>query len=112
MDQIEERRKAMEDQVRPDSLQADRAAGLPESELQPAAQIEKFSVAELTNLRSELLRGQLDSWQAADLAANFLAGHGYGASAENLRAAITSLEMSRCSLDCLQTALEGVAYIQ
>ena len=102
----------MEDQVRPDSLQADRAAGLPESELQPAAQIEKFSTAELTNLRSELLRGQLDSWQAADLAANFLAGHGYGASAENLREAITGLEMSRCSLDCLQSALEGVAYIQ
>jgi hypothetical protein len=103
----------MEDQVRSDSLQADRAAGLPlESELQPAPQIEKFSTAELTNLRSELLRGQLDSWQAADLAANFLAGHGYGASAENLREAITSLEMSRCSLDCLQTALEGVAYIQ
>src|SRR6202000_2727134 len=89
----------MEDQVRRDSLQLDRAAALPESELQPVPQIEKFSAAELTNLRSELLRGQLDSWQAADLAANFLAGHGYGASAENLRAAISSLEMSRCSLD-------------
>jgi hypothetical protein len=54
----------------------------------------------------------LDSWQAADLAANFLAGHGYGASAENLREAITSIEMSRCSIDSLQAALEGVAYIQ
>jgi hypothetical protein len=75
-------------------------------------QIEKFSATELTNLRNELLRGQLDSWQAADLAANFLAGHGYGASAENLRQAITGLEVSRCSIDCLQAALEGVAYIQ
>jgi hypothetical protein len=79
---------------------------------QPIPQIEKFSAAELTSLRNELMRGQLDSWQAADLAANFLAGHGYGASAENLRAAITSIEVSRCSIDCLQTALEGVAYIQ
>jgi hypothetical protein len=103
----------MEDRVRQDPLQAESAAGLPlASEAQPAPQIEKFSAAELANLRSELLRGQLDSWQAADLAANFLAGHGYGASTENLREAITSLEMSRCSLDCLQTALEGVAYIQ
>jgi hypothetical protein len=26
--------------------------------------------------------------------------------------AITGLEVSRCSIDCLQAALEGVAYIQ
>lgn len=78
----------------------------------PAPQIEKFSAAELANLRSELLRGQLDSWQAAGLAANFLAGHGYGADPESLREAITGIEVSRCSLDCLQSALEGVAYIQ
>lgn len=103
----------MEDQVRHERDQAAAPAGLPlgaEGQLPP--QIEKFSAAELTNLRNELLRGQLDSWQAADLAANFLAGHGYGASAENLREAIASIEVSRCSIDCLQTALEGVAYIQ
>jgi hypothetical protein len=102
----------MEDQVRHDPLQANRAADLPLEADAQAPQIEKFSAAELTNLRSELLRGQLDSWQAADLAANFLAGHGYGASAENLREALTGMEMSRCSIDCLQAALEGVAYIQ
>ena len=103
----------MEDQVRQDQEQTVAPAGLPlESEVQLSPQIEKFSIAELTNLRNELLRGQLDSWQAADLAANFLAGHGYGASAENLREAITGLEVSRCSIDCLQAALEGVAYIQ
>jgi hypothetical protein len=103
----------MEDQVRHDPLQANRAADLSlGAEAQAAPQIEKFSEAELTTLRTELLRGQLDSWQAADVAANFLAGHGYGASAENLREALTSMEMSRCSIDCLQAALEGVAYIQ
>jgi hypothetical protein len=103
----------MEDQIRHDHDQAATPAGLPlGAEAQLSPQIEKFSAAELTNLRNELLRGQLDSWQAADLAANFLAGHGYGASAENLREAITSIEMSRCSIDCLQAALEGVAYIQ
>ncbi len=97
----------MEDQVRIDAIQADVPAALPSS-----PQIEKFSETELTNLRTELLRGQLDSWQAAELAANFLAGHGYGANAENLRASIAKMEISRCTLDCLQTALEGVAYIQ
>jgi hypothetical protein len=103
----------MEDRVRHDALQANRAADLPlEAEAQAVPQIEKFSAAELTNLRSELMRGQLDSWQAADVAANFLAGHGYGASAENLREVLISMEMTRCSIDCLQTALEGVAYIQ
>ena len=103
----------MEDHVRQDQDQAATHAGLPlESEAPLSPRIEKFSATELTNLRNELLRGQLDSWQAADLAANFLAGHGYGASAENLRQAITSIEMSRCSIDCLQAALEGVAYIQ
>jgi hypothetical protein len=103
----------MKDQVRSDRDQVGAPTGLPlESEAQLSPQIEKFSAAELTNLRNELVRGQLDSWQAADLAANFLAGHGYGASAENLREAITSIEMSRCSIDCLQAALEGVAYIQ
>jgi hypothetical protein len=103
----------MEDQVRQNQDQAVTPADLPlKSDVQLSPQIEKFSATELTNLRSELLRGQLDSWQAADLAANFLAGHGYGASAENLRQAITNIEMSRCSIDGLQAALEGVAYIQ
>lgn len=96
----------MKDQVKTD-LNSVMPAPLPAS-----PQIEKFSTTELTNLRTELLRGQLDSWQAADLAANFLAGHGYGANAENLRALIANMEVSRCSLDCLQNALEAVAYVQ
>ena len=96
----------MKDQVTTD-LHLDVPAPLPSS-----VQIEKFSAAELTTLRTELLRGQLDSWQAADLAANFLAGHGYGANTENLRVLIANMEVSRCSIDCLQTALEAVAYVQ
>jgi hypothetical protein len=96
----------MKDQIRADQI-ADITEALPSS-----PQIEKFSDAELTNLRTELLRLQLDSWQAADLTANFLAGHGYGASAENIRALIANMEMSRCTIDCLQNALEAVAYVQ
>jgi hypothetical protein len=108
----------MEDHLRSKQDEAEAPAGLPlgvEAQLvsqQLAPQIEKFSAVELTTLRNELMRSQLDSWQAADVAANFLAGHGYGASADNLREALTSMEMSRCSIDCLQAALEGVAYIQ
>ena len=107
----------MEDQVRSKQDEAEATAGLPLgvealTSAQMPPRIEKFSDAELINLRNELMRSQLDSWQAADLAANFLAGHGYGASADNLREALTSVEISRCSIDCLQAALEGVAYIQ
>lgn len=96
----------MKNQIRTDQI-AELSAVLP---LSP--QIEKFSQAELNNLRTELMRGQLDSWQAADLTASFLAGHGYGANAESLRALIANMEMSRCSIDSLQTALEAVAYVQ
>ena len=103
----------MEDHVRSKQDEAEAPAGLPlEAGAQLVPQIEKFSAAELTMLRNELMHSQLDSWQAADLAANFLAGHGYGASADHLREALISMEISRCSIDCLQTALEGVAYIQ
>jgi hypothetical protein len=106
----------MEDHVRPKQDEAEVTAGLPlgAETLAPqlAPRIEKFSDTELINLRNELMRSQLDSWQAADLAANFLAGHGYGASADNVREALASMEISRCSIDCLQAALEGVAYIQ
>lgn len=107
----------MEDHVRPKQDEAEVPAGLPLVEAAQIApqlvpQIEKFSAAELTTLRNELMHSQLDSWQAADLAANFLAGHGYGASSDHLREALVSMEISRCSIDCLQAALEGVAYIQ
>ena len=103
----------MADQVRTDQAKSEASAGLPLSpEAHTTVQIEKFSAAELTSLRNELMRSQLDSWQAADIASTFLAGHGYGASAEHLREAIASMEVSRCSIDCLQAALEGVAYIQ
>jgi hypothetical protein len=103
----------MEDQVRTDPAQTEAAPALPlNTEPRPVLQIEKFTAAELTSLRNELRRGQLDSWQAADLTANFLAGHGYGVSADHLREALACMEMSRCSIDCLQEQLERVAYIQ
>jgi len=49
---------------------------------------EKFSVPELTALRSELLHG-FDSKDAAEMLQMFLAGHGYGVSAEEARNAVS-----------------------
>src|ERR1035441_3760671 len=53
---------------------------------------EKFSVPELTALRSELLQG-FDSKDAAELIQMFLAGHGYGVSAEEARNAVARAGM-------------------
>ena len=78
----------------------------------PVPGIEKFAAAELTALRNELLRSGLDSWQAADVATNFLTGHGYGVSTDELRDSISRMESFSCSIDCLQAELERIAFIQ
>ena len=102
----------MEDRIQADAVQLASTTGELGDVAQAVPQIEKFSAAELTNLRTELLRTHVDSWQAADIAASFLAGHGYGASADHLRELIAGIELSRCTIDCLQAELERVAYIQ
>jgi hypothetical protein len=102
----------MEERSQSDAVQVASTTGKLRSAVQPVPQIEKFSVAELTSLRTELLQSHVDSWQAADIAASFLAGHGYGASADHLRELIAGIELSRCTIDCLQAQLERVAYIQ
>ena len=84
----------------------------PREPSRPVLGIEKFAVAELAALREQMLREGLDSWQAADVATNFLAGHGYGVSTDELRDAIVRMESGRCSLDCLQAELERVAFVQ
>ena len=76
-----------------------------------AARIEKFTSAELTSLRSELLHSGLDSWQAADVISGFLAGRGYGANTEQLRASALRIEGSNRSLDRMQEELERIAFV-
>jgi hypothetical protein len=73
--------------------------------------VEKFPVAELAGLRTELLQSGFDSWQAAELVTAFLTGRGYGADPSMVRQAITRLEGASCSLECLQHELERVAYV-
>ena len=74
--------------------------------------IEKFSTAELANLRNDLMQSGIDSWQAAEVLHGFLTGHGYGISAQNARDAIGRLiEPARSNLDCMQEELERVAFV-
>ncbi len=72
--------------------------------------IEKFSVPELTALRSELLQG-FDSKDATEMIQMFLAGHGYGVSAEEARNAIVKAGLLGGSLEAFQKELENIALV-
>ncbi len=74
--------------------------------------VEKFSNAELTALRTELLKGSLDSFQVAELFNMFLRGRGYGVSRAEALGAVLSLESKGCSLESLQSELERLAWVQ
>jgi hypothetical protein len=71
---------------------------------------EKFSVPELSALRRELLQG-FDSKDAAELIQMFLAGHGYGVSAEEARNAVARAGMLGGSLETFQRELENIALV-
>ena len=76
-----------------------------------AARIEKFTTAELTSLRSELLHSGLDSWQAADVISGFLSGRGYGVSNVAARSAASRIESVGCSIQCMQEEFEKLAQV-
>jgi len=71
---------------------------------------EKFSVPELAALRSELLHG-FDSRDAAELLQVFLAGHGYGVSAEEARNAVSRAGLLGGTLETFQRELESIALV-
>jgi hypothetical protein len=73
--------------------------------------VEKFSIAELSALRNELMQNGLDSWQAAELFHVFLSGRGYGVSSGAAIDAATRVEESGCSIDVLQRELETLAMV-
>jgi hypothetical protein len=72
---------------------------------------EKFSVSELAVLRTELLQGGFDSWQAAELFQVFLAGRGYGVSPTAAFDAAGRIEGSGCNIEVMQTELDKIAYV-
>jgi hypothetical protein len=71
---------------------------------------EKFSVPELAALRSELLQG-FDSRDGAELVQMFLAGHGYGVSAEEARDAVSRAGLLGGSIEAFQRELEQIALV-
>ena len=72
---------------------------------------EKFSVAEVTALRNELLQGGLDSFQTAELLKIFLVGRGYGISPESALDAAGRIEGLHCDVESLHKELETLALV-
>ena len=73
--------------------------------------VEKFSAQDLTTLRSELLQSGVDSFQAAEIVANFLTGRGYGCSSQELRTVASAIELSGATPEHIQAELERVARV-
>src|SRR3954452_13917928 len=73
--------------------------------------VEKFSIAELSALRNELMQNGLDSWQAAERFPVFLPGRGHRASSDAAVHAATRAEESGRSIDVLQRELESLARV-
>jgi len=73
--------------------------------------IEKFSVQDLVTLRSELLQSGADSFQAAEIVANFLTGRGYGCSPHEARVVASNIEVPGVTAEFIQSELESVARV-
>jgi len=72
---------------------------------------ERFTIAEMSSLRNELLQGGLDSLQAAELLQVFLMGHGYGVSPDAALNAATRVGGAGHSLQAIQQELEDLALV-
>jgi len=73
---------------------------------------ERFSVTELSSLRSDLLQGgMIDFREAAEVVQIFLMGRGYGVSPQAAMDAASRVEMAGCALPVLQHELENLALV-
>ncbi len=71
--------------------------------------VEQFTPTDLMTLRNELLQSGVDSFQAAEIVANFLSGRGYGVSTHEARTAASRIEVPGCTAEHIQRELERVA---
>jgi hypothetical protein len=71
--------------------------------------VEQFTPTDLMTLRNELLQSGVDSFQAAEIVANFLSGRGYGVSHHEARTAASRIEVPGCTAEHIQRELERVA---
>lgn len=76
-----------------------------------ATGVEKFSEADLSGLREELLHSNLDSWQAADLISHYLTARGYGVSSKAARTTASRLEVDGYSVELMQEEFEKLALV-
>ena len=74
-------------------------------------QVEKFSAAELANLRADLLRAGIDSRQAAEILTTFLMGRGYSVDSQRVAEVALQIERMTGSPECMQAELERVALV-
>ncbi len=73
---------------------------------------ERFTMTELTALRSDLMQGgMIDSYEAAELLQVFLMGRGYGVSPKAALDAAGRVEMAGCALPVLRSELESLALV-
>ena len=73
--------------------------------------VEKFSAQDLITLRTELLQSGADSFQAAEIVANFLTGRGYGCSPHEARNVASNIELQGATAEHIQSQLETVARV-
>jgi hypothetical protein len=73
--------------------------------------VEKFSAHDLITLRGELLQSGVDSFQAAEIVANFLTGRGYGCSNVEARTVVSKIEVAGTTAEHIQAELERVARV-
>ncbi len=71
----------------------------------------KFNIADVANLRNELIEGGLDTVQSGELLQVFLMGHGYGVSRDAARDAAGRMGGTGCSLEMIRQELEGLALV-
>lgn len=79
--------------------------------MQDRCSIEKFTPSDLLSLRNELLQSGVDSFQAAEIVANFLSGRGYGVSSHELRGVVPMIESPGVTVEHIQAELERVARV-
>jgi hypothetical protein len=71
--------------------------------------VEKFTPADLLQLRSDLLHPGVDSFQAASIVSSFLSGRGYGIAPDEARNVATLIDGHDCTPAVMQAELERVA---
>jgi hypothetical protein len=86
------------------------ATGVSEAATDVSHGIEKFTATDLAALRTDLLQSGVDSFQAAELVTSFLSGRGYGISTDEARDVASKIEAVGCTVESIQTELEGVAH--